>query len=694
MKYWSRYPVFRFLIPFGAGILTNIYAEILPLTVLVTGIVFYLISFLFTTKNWATGRYAHRWLTGIPFYILFYCLGIALAWMHTSSNHNSHFSELKPKDFVVVKIKTVPAKTFSGWRFEAEVKSVRSPDGWLPARGRLLMNFKSDDSLSPFAIGDLLVTSAAPVLIKPPSNPGEFDYAFHMSMKGIYHRCYTDSNSVLVLEESEGLSITGLAVNTRNQLLGILKNRIPDQKELGVAGALLLGYEEWLDPEVENDYAMSGVLHILCVSGMHVGLLYMILGWIFSPMNKIRWLRHLKFLMFILIIWFYSLVTGFAPSIVRAATMFTFVLAGQWLERPNGIYNTLCASCFFMFLFEPFMIMAPGFQLSFLAVLGIVVLQQPLLYLYQPVSWLVFKIWELAAVSIAAQIATAPLSIYLFHQFPNYFLPANIIAVPLTTLGMYIGLLLFAVDWFNPVAAFIGNILSWLIQLVNEVIAFFGKLPGAITEGIGLSVHEMILLYLIIVLIFFWLTKKSFQYLLSGLLMMMVYLTMRISATAVHQNTNQLTVHHAKGSEVISIIDNRSALMITDSAFQDLHFSFSVEGSFIENGVEQIKNIQTQKGQLYSFSNNKIAYINNFTSSDSINLPKPQVLILGGKCHPALEQLIYIIKPQTVVFGSTFRMWKGEELPERLMSIGIKVHQVKTDGAFIMEVPSTDKILK
>lgn len=686
MKYWSRYPVFRFLIPFGAGILTKIYVDVPIPQFALTGTIFYLLSWLFTTRKWATGKYAQRWLAGIPFYMLYYCLGVVLVWLHTQNDHRQHFSEYLPATSLTAEITNGPVKTFSGWRYETLVNSVSVSGKWLPARGKLLLSYRYADSLPPFATGDLIITSAAPATIRKPSNPDEFDYAFHMSLKGIYHRAFTDHFSCRLLEKSDGWSVRLQAINVRNQLLRMLNERIPEKEALGVAGALLLGYEEWLDPEVENDYAMSGVLHILCVSGMHVGLLYMILNWLLFPMNKVRWLRHFRFVLFILLIWFYSLITGFAPSIVRAATMFTFVLIGQWLEKPTGIYNTLCASCFFMFMFDPFMIMAPGFQLSFLAVLGIVVLQRPLLYLYQPASWIGFKIWELAAVSIAAQIATAPLSLYLFHQFPNYFLPANIIAVPLTTLGMYLGLFLFAVDWCQPVAQLTGITLTWLIVLVNEVIAFFGKLPGAITTGISLSVFEMLILYLIIALLFFWLTKKSFSYLQSALIFTVVLLSSNLVAVNKTKNTNQLMVFHTKGSDVVSFIHDRNALLLTDSSFSDFHYRFSVEGALIKRGVEQIQKMKTEKGKFYSFEDDKIIFINNFMSSDSINILKPVILIIGGKCHPSLESVIQKIRPEILVTTSGFKMWKAAEMMKRLKSDGIQVHEVKSDGAFVMDL--------
>lgn len=687
MKYWSRYPVFRFLIPFGTGIVVNIYSEVGPAWFIPAGILFFLISFLFTKNNWATGKYAHRWLAGFPFYMLFFFLGAALSWMHTTGYQPNHFSSVPNPSGILAEVKSEPVRTTAGWRFEADVKSLRSTEGPLtPVRGKLLMSYKTVDSVAPVKSGNLILTDARFHRIQPPSNPGEFDYAFHMSLKGIYHRCYTDSTSMMILEHGQKISFRSTAITVRNFLLEILRKRIPEQEALGVAGALLLGYEDWLDPEVENDYAMSGVLHILCVSGMHVGLLYMVLGWLFLPMDKIKGLRHLKFTLFILIIWFYSMVTGFAPSIVRAATMFTFVLAGQWLERPNGIYNTLCASCFFMFLFDPFMIMAPGFQLSFLAVLGIVVLQRPLLYLFQPQSWIVFKIWELAAVSIAAQIATAPLSIFLFHQFPNYFLPANIIAVPLTTLGMYIGLFLFSIDWFDVVAGCTGTILGHLIQLVNEVIAFFGKLPGAITSGVSLSFTDMLLLYLIISLTYFWLTKKSFYYLRATMMILIVFMSFRILALKDILNTNQLIVHHVKGSDAVSLIQGGSALMIADSSFNDKHFQFSLEGTYTEKGVEKFSKITVSQNALYEIVNDKIIYINNFNSKDSIDLPQPEVLIIGGKCHPAIEPFIQKIKPDYLVLGSGFRMWKSEEMIQRLKASGIRIHQVKYQGAFIHEL--------
>ncbi|MBL0342014.1 MAG: ComEC/Rec2 family competence protein [Bacteroidetes bacterium] len=186
---------------------------------------------------------------------------------------------------------------------------------------------------------------------------------------------------------------------------------------------------------------------MLCVSGMHVGLIYAILAWSLSFMEKKRLLRNIRYILLIILIWLYALLTGYTPSVVRAAGMITFVIAGKWMNREANIYNLLCSSCLLLFALDPFLLMSAGFQLSFLAVCGIVFIHRLILPLWEPPNRILFRIWELISISIAAQITTFPLSLFLFHQFPNYFLLGNLVIIPLSTLVMYSGLIFLVTDW-------------------------------------------------------------------------------------------------------------------------------------------------------------------------------------------------------------------------------------------------------
>lgn len=157
-------------------------------------------------------------------------------------------------------------------------------------------------------------------------------------------------------------------------------------------------------------------------------------------MSRTQVLRIIKLLILLLCLWSYAFITSLSPSVMRAVTMFSFIAIANVMQRQTNIYNTLAASAFLLLILEPNMVFEVGFQLSYLAVLGIVSIY-PIVYpLFVFKSKWTDTLWQLNCVSIAALIATFPLGIFYFHQFPNYFLVANILVLPLIPFIIYFGL--------------------------------------------------------------------------------------------------------------------------------------------------------------------------------------------------------------------------------------------------------------
>ena len=209
-------------------------------------------------------------------------------------------------------------------------------------------------------------------------------------------------------------------------------------KQLKVASALLLGYRENLDKELVKSYASAGAMHVLAVSGLHVGILYLLLTRIFSFLKKVKKVKNGKFILTILIVsflWFYAIMTGLSASVMRATTMFSFIVIGnELLNRKTSIYNTLAVSAIILMIINPFIVYQVGFQLSYVAVVGIVYLQPKLNRLFYSRYKLVRGVWAITCVSLAAQIATFPLSLHYFHQFSTYFFISNLIVIPASSL--------------------------------------------------------------------------------------------------------------------------------------------------------------------------------------------------------------------------------------------------------------------
>jgi competence protein ComEC len=692
MKIWSRFPVFRFLIPFSIGILIAIhYQDWIRcfISIAASGLI---LSILFTVKNYASGKYAQRWLAGIPFYWCFAGLGFVVTWFHESIRYKDHFSqdsEVISSQLYVVTLAEPPALSTKGFRITASVDARKDSNGWVATRGKLLIYLNDSLRKGEYHIGDKCVLYGQPFKVTSSGNPGAFDYSQYLKGKGVYHQAYVKNDKFALLQNGDSQSMYALAVMLRDLLLEKLKKFIHDPDELGVAGALLLGYEDWLDPDLELSYTGAGVLHVLCVSGMHVGLIYAVLAYLLSFMENKKWLRPIMFTLLLFFLWFYALVTGFSPSVVRASAMFTFVVMGKWLNREANIYNLLCSSCILLFAMNPFLIMSAGFQLSFLAVCGIVFIHKMILPIFKVSNRFLFMIWELISISIAAQITTVPLSLLLFHQFPNYFLIGNLLIIPLSTLVMYSGLIFLLTDWIPYLGWFVGYCTTIGISWLNSLVVFIGNLPGAVTENCFISFAEMCCLYGIMLFFILWIIHKMRSLLFTWMAILICFLGFRISLLTEASIESSLTVYNSGNHTLISIIHNRITTILADSSCPQKTILSAAKEHLLSNMVIMRKDVFIQPNSItFIKTNNEIA-IAHVKDWDQIALhesAKPfkenNVLVLGGNLNFKASDLLKTIQPETIIFDASCKSFQVKKLEVEFQLLGIKTHDVKKQGAY------------
>lgn len=389
---------------------------------------------------------------------------------------------------------------------------INSENEFLKATGDLLLYHTHKDTLQP---GTIIYVSGSPELILPPSNPSEFDYFTYMNRQQITHRHFAREN-VRIIGYQAIQPISDYFVKIRASRLAYIQSRFEDGAASQVGGALLLGQKKKLDKEVGDAYASAGAMHVLAVSGLHVGIIYGFFFLFFKPYKmKLAW-RIIYLSIIILIIWSYALVTGMSPSVMRSATMFTLMALAQMKSRNPSIFNAVALSALILLVYDPFLIFAVGFQLSYLALLGILIIHPILVKLWIPKHRIVEYIWQISMVGFAAQIATFPLSAYYFHLFPNYFLVTNLIAIPGAFLIMAIGIpmLLFAdVPFLKDVLVYFSEL---LIFAVNSMIFKIQDLPFAKSE---IYVSECFMfIYWIVLTLMLMITLKPKKWKLYGVM--------------------------------------------------------------------------------------------------------------------------------------------------------------------------------
>ena len=506
MNVFSHAPFIRILPAFCTGIFLAFNLPPDPAgQILLTAAGCTVLILLLTLTN---PTYAGRHVAGIAYQGLFVCLGFFLTLGKGERYSVNHFSRHQASRYVIT-LSDVPVERNGKLRATAAVKQVWNGDTLLPASGKCFIYFPPDSALRKLLPGSILLVDSKPREIQPPIRPGQFDFRRYAAIRRVYHTLFLREGEWKIIQ-SEGSSVVAAAAKLRNKLLDAYRRAGLTGQEFAVLSAIVLGYDDEIDPTTFNSFSASGTIHILCVSGMHVGIVYMAVAWLLSFLDRHKYGRLLKVLLLLLIIWFYACLTGLSSSVIRSATMFTFILIGKSFSRNSNIYNTLSLSaiCIFM-LFDPLMFFEPGLQLSFLAVAGIAYLYPMIQKWFEPDNYLLEKSWSLMAVSLAAQIATAPLSIYYFHRFPTYFLISNLFMLPLSTVGIFSGILLLLIQPYETLFLLAGKLVQHIFRLLNGIANWIEKLPASVIDGLKPNLLEIAIASIMILTIISFLQQKN-----------------------------------------------------------------------------------------------------------------------------------------------------------------------------------------
>ncbi|HEX7845007.1 MAG TPA: ComEC/Rec2 family competence protein, partial [Chitinophagaceae bacterium] len=505
IHFWRKTPFLRLLLFLIPGILLQWYLQLSVAIWLATAgsalIIFSGFYFLSLFQ-----RFKFLFITGLAVAMLFVALGALLVWKQDVRNNSNWFGHsYNSSDALIVSLDEPLVEKTKSFKANAIVHSIIKDGNSIPVAGRIIVYFKKDTVVNELAYGSQLIFKKPLQEIKNSGNPGGFDYKRYSLFQGITHQVYLQQGEFEIIAGKKEKWLPKFIYDSREWVLTILRNNIKGDKELGLAEALLIGYKDDLDKSLVQSYTNTGVVHVIAISGLHLGIIYLLLVALLRPLKSKKYLRILKPLIIIAGLWLFSLLAGAQPSVLRSAVMFTCIVLGESLGRRTSIYNTLAASAFLLLCYDPYWLWDLGFQLSYSAVLSIVIFMKPVYNLLYFKNKLADNIWKLNAVTLAAQLLTLPISIYHFHQFPSYFFLTNFFAVPLSSV-ILIGEVILCVFSFVPVLAiFIGKILRWLIWLMNTYVERVEAIPFSLLDGWQINIVQVILLFVFITCISYWL---------------------------------------------------------------------------------------------------------------------------------------------------------------------------------------------
>lgn len=567
MKIWNTAPLLRLLLPFITGITTAIYIALTNILFSILTAAFFLTLFIFSFRFKSILSYRISWLYGIALTCLFFLLGYQLTILKTELFSVTHFSNrLEKSSCVYVRVASAVVEKEKSVKAVVEVLALENGDTIIPVKGKSIIYFQKEERALCLNNGDELILKNKFKKIDSIKNPEEFDYRRFLFYKNIYHQAYLKKSDWTSTGKNSGNILVNAALRLRNKLLSVFQDAGLKGDEYAVAAALLIGYTDKLDPDLLSAYSETGVLHILSVSGMHVAIVFVVFNYILFFLDKLKYGKLLKTLLLIFFLWFYAFLSGLSPSVLRAATMFSFIVCARAFKRNTNIYNTLAASALFLLLWNPYLIMDVGFQLSYLAVAGIVYLQPFLSNLLPDENWLSHQLNGLVSVSIAAQLATLPVSLYYFHQFPNYFLFSNMVIIPLSTCIIYLGMLLIAVSPNAFLLKYITIVFSKAVLALNDLVVYFSNLPFALAEGIYIRIPEMCLLYALIIFLHLFFLKKKFVFLNYSLLFILSLLIFQLIKQATRANQKKMIVYAVPGISAIDLIAAKEHVLLMDTA--------------------------------------------------------------------------------------------------------------------------------
>ncbi|MCF2491347.1 ComEC/Rec2 family competence protein [Dyadobacter sp. CY347] len=467
-------------------------------------------------------------------------------------------------------IRSLPEKRTKTLRYEAHISRIKTDRGWVKVNLKALINIAQDVSSIPEP-GNTLIVHGTLERPMEAGNPMQFDYRQYLRNKGIVWTDYLTEHSFQIASHANHSFVLSQWSNGISKwAAAVFRKNVEDDEAYGLIKAMLLGRRDDLQSDQISDYTTSGTVHILSVSGMHVAIIFLVISYAFGWMKRWR-IGKIAYLSLIIgLLGFYAMVTGLPPSVQRATLMCIVFVIAEVFGRKQNAMNTLAFSALLILMLDPAALYDVGFQLSYLAMSGIFLLYEPLNSIFNPENKVLKFVWQITALSFAAQLATFPLSLFYFHQFPSYFWLVNPFVIGFTNVLLPAALVLLLVAplhifWLQVIV----NKVVWLsAYMTNIAVSVPKSLPGYLLEDLNLDKLEVVLLYAMLFAIWYAYHSRAFQYVKCSYLLAIIFSTYSVSQSIKIRLSDQMVVHHVPKHEVVSFKQGKSLYIVSDKAFE------------------------------------------------------------------------------------------------------------------------------
>lgn len=649
---------------------------VLPLTILVFLLICLGIVFIKEKSN-------NSILFGILALLCTFFIGFLAISLSNSKNHSSHYSKFYTSESQEIHLKiteVLKSNSFSN-RYIAKISSLST----FSTTGNVLVTIALDSTTTSLKIDDELISYQKLNTINAPLNPHEFNYKEYLENLGINNQLYLKPSDFIIANDGPS-TLYGIAANWRVLIIQNLKKENFKADELGIIQALLLGERNDISDETYTNYKNAGAIHILAVSGLHIGILLLLLQFLLRPIEQLPFGRYLKLGLIVILLWTFAFLAGLSASVVRAVTMFSFLAYAESLNRPANKFNILALSMFFILLIKPTYLFHVGFQMSYAAVFAILWVYPLMQRFWFPKNRITKYIWQLLSVSVAAQLGVLPISLFYFHQFPGLFFVANLIIIPFLGIILAFGIIVIVLSLFNILPTFVSKIYSEIIRYMNALVEWIAQQEAFIFRNISFDALQLFLLYTIIILAIYTLIKPTFKRLALCLLGVITFQLWLVYTKYKTTNKEELIVLH-------------------QSRNSGLLYKKGVELHLFSNAPEKLERITTtykiaERSNLptidslknsYYFAQKSIYIID----SSAIYPPKKsqiEFLVLTQSPKLNLERLLDSIRPKMVIadgsnYKSDIAFWQATCKKRKL-----PFHYTGEKGAYYFPNPEQEKI--
>jgi len=638
-----QFPLAKITIAFVSGILIAFYIK--PAPVFLFGLLTVSLLFFCTSYYLQKNILKNTSCFGLSTYLLSFVIGAATLIVHTDSYQKTNYTQDRSVFEKPQLLSLVIREKLKGSNTNDRYIAIVNQIGTKNYSGKILLNIRKDSVYHTLETGTLLRIKGVLYKNKLPNNPNQFDYGEYLSKKQIYAQLYTDTDQIDISADLIK-DIWYYASKLRTTIIHNLEKNNFHKKELSVAIALVLGQKQDISPDIIQDYQYAGAIHILSVSGLHVGFLLLFLTFILSPIPNTKRGAVLKLIIILLCLAAFALIAGLAPSVVRSVTMFSFVAIGYQLRRSVNIYHTLLVSILLILLFQPSFLFDVGFQLSYIALFFIIWLQPLLASIWNPKNKSLQYIWGILTVSFAAQIGTMPLSIYYFHQFPGLFFITNLVVIPLLSLIMILGVLVMVLAAFDLVPIFMSKPLEWSIYYLNKIVNSIASFEQFIIRDIPLNSYLLLSSYLLIITAIVWFKKPTFHK-LALVLMSVITIQLTYMQTQWNiQNQQEWVIFNLKRNTMITERHGTKVILYANDSIRKNSKNNSVLKSYLTANFSAL----TSKENIHNtafYNENRILILDSLgTYPKDIH---PTVILLTQSPKINLDRMLKELQPKIVV---------------------------------------------